>query len=188
MKTTTIDCLLLFLAGDKGLSGYDIRSLFQATPLSIFSDSPGAIYPALARLERRGLLSSKTERKGRRRRVFGRTPAGAEALKAWLTTPGRQAFGKRPEVMELRFVMTAETLGSAKARDFLRTTADEYAAELVSLKAFAESQGRNLTVAAREALDLGIRLCRTRLQWCREKSREQKESPHGRRRKAVASS
>jgi DNA-binding PadR family transcriptional regulator len=45
--------------------------------------SPGTIYPMLAGLERKGYLTSKTERSGRSaRRIYRATPAGRRALKA----------------------------------------------------------------------------------------------------------
>ena len=43
MNLTTLDALLIFLVGHKSQSGYDIRQMFQATPLGAFSDSPGSI-------------------------------------------------------------------------------------------------------------------------------------------------
>src|SRR5450432_3482865 len=115
MKLTTLDALLLFLVSHQGQSGYDIRQVFQSTPLGLFSDSPGAIYPALARLEMRGWLSSTVDAGGRRRRVYERTVAGDAALRAWLALPiGAMA---RPEEEDLRFVLLAETLGRAAAED-----------------------------------------------------------------------
>jgi len=47
-------------------SGYDLRKFFSATPMMSFSDSPGAIYPALRRLEQRGFIRGQAE--GARRR------------------------------------------------------------------------------------------------------------------------
>src|ERR1700735_3523041 len=84
MKLTTLDALLLFLVSHKGQSGYDIRQLMQSTPLGMFSDSPGAIYPALPRLAQRGLLTRGGEPVGRRRRTYERTDAGVRALEFWL--------------------------------------------------------------------------------------------------------
>lgn len=43
--------------------------------------SPGTLYPMLHALERKGYLTSRTERTGRsRRRVYAATPYGIEAL------------------------------------------------------------------------------------------------------------
>ena len=44
--------------------------------------SPGTLYPMLHALERRGYLTSRTERTGRsRRRIYRATPYGIEALR-----------------------------------------------------------------------------------------------------------
>src|ERR1700743_2428603 len=112
MKLTTLDGLFLFLVSHKGQSGYDIRQLFQSTPVGIFSDSPGAIYPALARLEKRGLLVGETAEGGRRKRTFQATAAGGEALRGWLQAPiDPDTVARRAEEIDLRFVMVAYTLG-----------------------------------------------------------------------------
>jgi DNA-binding PadR family transcriptional regulator len=171
MKLKPLEALLIFLADSAGRSGYDIVQLFQTTPLGLFSDSPGAIYPALARLEGRQLLTSETELAGRRRRSYARTPAGTAALHAWLEDDAIQAAERRPELVELRFVMIAGTLGRDEAARFLRRRADFYAEELARLESFRAGPALAMPEASRAAIDLGIRLCRTRLEWCRETAR-----------------
>ena len=37
------------------MSGYDLRKVFEETALGNYSSSPGAIYPALSRLEQQGI-------------------------------------------------------------------------------------------------------------------------------------
>ena len=67
-------------------SGYDLRKIFANTPMGSFSDSPGAIYPALQRLEKQGLVRSQLQpSSGRRRRVFRPTASGKRAFRAWQT-------------------------------------------------------------------------------------------------------
>jgi len=60
MVTTNSNSALAFallgLIGQEPRSGYDLRKFFSSTPMISFSDSPGAIYPALRRLEQRGLV------------------------------------------------------------------------------------------------------------------------------------
>src|SRR4030095_5134562 len=88
---------LLGLLIDAPLSGYDIRRLFTQTPLATFSDSPGAIYPALKRLETAGFVRGRVERSAglRQRRLFRVTPAGKAALESWLNQPGTRDAGVR---------------------------------------------------------------------------------------------
>lgn len=169
MNVTTLDALLLFLVGQKSQSGYDIRQMFQATPLGMFSDSPGSIYPSLARLEARGLLTSSAAAEGRRRRSYKRTAAGQKALTAWLDRPVDAEAGKRePAEMELRFVMIAETLGAAKAAQFLEAAKAAYVAELKALETYMAGPGKALGTASKASVDLGMRIVRLRIDWCQE--------------------
>src|ERR1700734_1512981 len=80
---------LLGLVSQQLLSGYDVKKIFASTPMAGFSDSPGAIYPALRRLERLGFVRGGGGQLGglRRRRVFEITAKGAASLKAWQSRP-----------------------------------------------------------------------------------------------------
>jgi DNA-binding PadR family transcriptional regulator len=169
MKLTTLDGLLLFLVSHKGQSGYDIRQLFQATPVGIFSDSPGAIYPALARLEMRGLLDSTADESGRRRRVYERTPQGERALRGWLNgSIEPDVLARRPQDLELRFVIIAEMLGDAEAMVFMQNYARAVEARLQQLEEFYEGPGMQLGRLPRKTFELGLRIDRARLGWCRD--------------------
>ncbi len=169
MHLTTLDALLLFLTSAKNQSGYDIRQLFQSSPVGMFSDSPGAIYPALARLEMRGLLASAAEDGGRRRRAYRLTEAGERGLRAWLTAPiAPEAVVRRVEDLDLRFVIVAETLGREAARTFLAEYVAALDARQHEVIEFRAGPGQAMSRAPLEALDLGLRLGRARLEWCRE--------------------
>src|SRR5262249_37917013 len=97
-------------------SGYDRRRTFTQTPMGTFSDSPGAIYPALARLEADGLIQGRNERSAglRRRRIFRLTPAGVSALEGWLSAPAtREDIVRGTDEVMLRFSFIETTLGEA---------------------------------------------------------------------------
>ena len=169
MNLTTLDALLVFLVGHKSQSGYDIRQMFQATPLGTFSDSPGSVYPSLARLEARGLLASSAAAGGRRRRSYKRTASGQKALVVWLERPiDAEANKRRAGEIELRFVMIADILGWPKAVQFLRAAEDAYASELKTLEAYMAGPGATLDVASKASVDLGMRTVRLRIAWCKE--------------------
>ncbi|MHC4537428.1 MAG: PadR family transcriptional regulator, partial [Planctomycetota bacterium] len=51
---STLSLAVLGLIAQKPHSGYDLRKVFSTTPLGHFSSSPGAIYPALKRIEKSG--------------------------------------------------------------------------------------------------------------------------------------
>jgi DNA-binding PadR family transcriptional regulator len=169
MKLTTLDALLLFLVSHKGQSGYDIRQLFRSTPIGLFSDSPGAIYPAMARLEMRGLLTSDAETDGRRKRLYRSTELGERALERWLTGPIEpDVVARRPQDLDLRFVMLAERLGRDAAEAFLADYASAVQARHDQIQTFYDGQGAEMSRASREAMQLGLRLDRARLGWCRD--------------------
>ena len=58
-KKTTLSTLSLAVLGliqQEPRSGYDLRKIFSTTPMGHFSTSPGAIYPALKRIEKSGWI------------------------------------------------------------------------------------------------------------------------------------
>jgi DNA-binding PadR family transcriptional regulator len=169
MKLTTLDALLIFLVGHKSQSGYDIRQLFQSTPLGVFSDSPGSIYPSLARLEKSGLLASLAEAGGRRRRSYKRTAAGQRALTAWLERPlERDPRKRRDGEVALRFVLMAEALGVPRALKFLEEAASAYATHLAEIETFMAGPGAQMSEASRATTELGMRVIRVHIEWCQE--------------------
>src|SRR6476659_5681218 len=87
--TSPLGLTLLGLLHQKPRSGYDLRLAFAETPLRHFSDSPGAVYPALKRLARAGLIVGTMDRAHPRRprQEFRLTPRGLKELRTWLTAP-----------------------------------------------------------------------------------------------------
>ena len=64
MKRSTTPLLgyaLLRLLYQKSRSGYDLRKVFAETAMGNYSSSPGAIYPALQRLEVDQLVLGRVE-------------------------------------------------------------------------------------------------------------------------------
>ena len=67
---STLSLAILGLISQRPLTGYDLRKVFLTTPMGHFSSSPGAIYPALRRIEDAGWVRGRTgESKTRRERV-----------------------------------------------------------------------------------------------------------------------
>ena len=81
-----LDLLLLSVLARGPAHGYAIISALRERSEGSFDLPEGTIYPALHRLEDAGLLhSSWADADGRRRRVYGLTGPGAEALAAQQT-------------------------------------------------------------------------------------------------------
>jgi DNA-binding PadR family transcriptional regulator len=85
--TSTLEMAILGLLGGKPQSGYDLRKTFTTTAMRNYSDSPGSIYPALRRLEKRGLIrqvSLPGWQDARGRQDFTLTDEGRAVFVAWL--------------------------------------------------------------------------------------------------------
>src|SRR5215471_10775933 len=105
-RITVLEFVLLGLVSQKPRSGYDLIKEFGNTPMAHYSDSPGAIYPALRRMEAAGLLRGKTERvyELRPRRKFEPTERGTDELVRWLRQlPSPEDVAHRFDEVMLRF-------------------------------------------------------------------------------------
>jgi len=70
------------------LSPYAVLAEFAASPSGYWSASAGAVYPAVQRLVRRGLISSRKHSRGSRTRAScSITPRGERALIEWIGPP-----------------------------------------------------------------------------------------------------
>ena len=78
-----LDALLLAVLEDGDQHGYAVIEALRERSQGAFDLPTGTIYPALHRLQRTGLLHSRWETVGgRRRRVYTLTDAGRRALHA----------------------------------------------------------------------------------------------------------
>ena len=78
-----LDLLLLSILANGPAHGYAIIESLRARSGGVFDLPEGTVYPALHRLEGRGLLkSSWSEDTGRRKRIYRLTPKGQQALNA----------------------------------------------------------------------------------------------------------
>jgi transcriptional regulator len=76
-----LDLLLLAALRARPAHGYAIAEALRARSDGAFDLPEGTLYPALHRLERGGLLTSRwAEQNGRRRRVYQLTPKGHRVL------------------------------------------------------------------------------------------------------------
>ena len=161
---------LLGLIHQQPQSGYDLRKIFASTAWGTFSDSPGAIYPALRRLETRELVSSKVQESAslRKRRVFKITAKGLAAFKEWLKQPvtADDVIRRIPDLM-VRFAFMDQTLGEKRTARFLGEFAVQIAGYIPNLQQFLESHASEMPLSGRLALECGIQEYESRLRWAR---------------------
>jgi DNA-binding PadR family transcriptional regulator len=161
---------LLGLIHQQPLSGYDVKKIFASTPMAGFSDSPGAIYPALGKLEKGGMIRGEIQQMQglRRRRVFQITPAGLTSLKAWQRQPIQEedVFRRIGELM-LRFAFMDATLGAPRSQAFLEEFAAKLALHIPTLHDYLRAHAKSMPVSGRLALECGIQEFETRLSWAK---------------------
>jgi PadR family transcriptional regulator PadR len=76
-----VDLLLLSSLEDEPVHGYGLVERLRERSAGAFDLAEGTVYPSLYRLERRGLVTSRWEAVGRRRRrVYRLTSRGRRAL------------------------------------------------------------------------------------------------------------
>jgi PadR family transcriptional regulator, regulatory protein PadR len=87
--TGTLELIVLQLLQAEPTNGYDLTLRIQAISNEVLSINAGSLYPALYRLEQRGLLQATwaTSDTGRRTKVYSVTSAGrcqlAEQREGW---------------------------------------------------------------------------------------------------------
>jgi DNA-binding PadR family transcriptional regulator len=151
-------------------SGYDVRKIFANTPMGTFSDSPGAIYPALRRLEKNGLVRGQLQSASdlRRRRVYRPTPYGRRAFRAWQTKSiSSEDVIHRTDELLLRFSFMDQTAGWATAVNFLRNLTAELRDYTPALRKYLKANARQMTLSGRLALESGVRSYEELLRWSR---------------------
>lgn len=166
---TTLEYAILGLLSFGPRSGYDLMQLFENTAMGSYSSSPGAIYPALGRLEKRGLVAGTVDdrQKLRPRRLFRPTPAGHRVLRRWLEA-GITTEQVQRQLDELLLKFAFHSLLDGRAtRDFLRQLAeatDRYLEELRNQRTiFSDDEPPH----GRMAFEFGIDRYRACARWAR---------------------
>ena len=81
-KQGTLELLILRLLSSGSLNGWDIMQRIQLASGEVLSVTPGALYPALHRLEARGLISAtwRPSDNNRKARFYALTTHGRKQL------------------------------------------------------------------------------------------------------------
>lgn len=133
-----------FLA-KKGSTGYDLktREFTKASPL--WPADQAQIYRTLEKLRARRLVSVRRIRQSDRpdRREYSLTPAGREALRAWLAAPSTPATLRDPLMLQINF---GEYVSDSDLRAVLIARRELLQSQLEALRT---------RLAAHESLDPG---------------------------------
>jgi DNA-binding PadR family transcriptional regulator len=177
---STLSLAILGLISQRPLTGYDLRKVFATTPMGHFSSSPGAIYPALKRLEEAGWIRGRTGQ-GRTRRervVYETTARGLQALTRHLSQPVTPAdVTWHLDDLMLRFAFMDGVLGRAQTIRFLRDFATQIDAHVADLQRYFDGAREMLSICGRLAMENGLQNYRMSAEWARRAVEElQRES------------
>ena len=168
MKLTTFNLATLCMINRAPRSGYDIHKEFGSTPIGQFTDSPGAIYPALRKLEANGLITARIDRAGtlKPRRMFRLTAKGRRAIEERLRAPitRRDIIWHLDDLM-IRFVYAEEILGFDASLEIARNFHREIKKFTLEFSTYVRDVSEGLSLMARLALENGIESYRQQLQW-----------------------
>ena len=169
--------------------GYDLLKVFSETAMGGFSSSPGAIYPALKRLQAHGSIMGEVENRDtlRPRQVYSLTPAGEETLKHHLRQPvTRNEVMRHEDAILLRFVFAGEVLGRDEAIRILEQFAREIESYLPDLNAQLAVHSQAAGPYGKYALRHGIDLYQAHARWARTIIAELKKQAASRRTKPTS--
>ena len=170
-KPTRLELALLGLLHQAPMSGYDLRKVFLETALGSYSSSPGAIYPALGRLEKRGLIAGREDRSRslRPKKVFRPTARGRQVFADWLAREiTREDVSRDLDEVMLRFAFHWVLDSRAATRRLLAGVRREVEAYLGQLARQREQFPPEVPVHSRLALEAGIEQYRACARWARK--------------------
>jgi DNA-binding PadR family transcriptional regulator len=168
-RLTSFEHVLLGLVCLSPASGYDLKRIFAATPMGIYQPSSGALYPALRRLEAKGLIRARAldgvSESARHRRVYEPTQAGQTAHTTWLRTPIERSTVARDLGLHLmRFVLMEHQFPRDEVLGFLGELRGALSAFTADLERHAAAS--NLGDGhPRLALEHGLAVHRASLEW-----------------------
>ena len=172
---STLSLAILGLISQNPLTGYDLRKVFLTTPMGHFSSSPGAIYPALKRIEEAGWIRSvAAEGQTRRQRVvYEITARGLKVLKEHLSRPvASEDILWRMDDLMLRFAFMDGIVGRETTVRFLGDFASQIDTHVADLRRYFESAKSILPACGRLAMENGIQSYEMNTQWAKRAIQE----------------
>jgi PadR family transcriptional regulator, regulatory protein AphA len=171
-RLTGFEQVLLGMISLQPSTGYDLKRRFATTSLGVYQPSSGALYPALERLERRGLLDSEALPQaghGRPRRRYRLTDDGRQAHLDWVRQPVvPETVAQDLGLHLLRFVMMAQVLPEETVVGFLTSLRAALAGLVGSLEQQADAIDAVGNPYAELAVEHGLAVHRASLAWAEQ--------------------
>jgi DNA-binding PadR family transcriptional regulator len=170
-ELTDLEQVLLAMIAKAPSAGYDLKQQFATTPMGVYQPSSGALYPALRRLERRGLVRAEPDQPGQpvrsgRRYVYHITEQGRAVHAAWVREPvDPDEISRELQLHLIRFVMMEHLVPQAEVLAFLAAVRDALAAFLDGLEGYAAAAAAFDDSHPPLAIDHGIATFAASLAW-----------------------
>lgn len=170
----SLDHILLGML-ERPAAGYDLGREFESSARLFWSAELSQIYPTLKRLEKKGHLISREvpSERGPNRRVYERTPAGTDALAAWLREEPKLGHARLPHIAQFYFL--GELGDPDETRRFLhglRRSLEERLAVYRTIEAMMRRDCPSLESISHgqyhryATLRAGMLVAEARLAWC----------------------
>ena len=167
---TDFEQVLLGVIASEPRSGYGLKKMFSSSPASVYQPSPGALYPALRRLEERGLLHAEKQVSSGQRalRLYQLTDAGLAVFLEWLRTPVvPETIGAELGQHLMRFSLMEGYLERAEVIAFLADLGSALDGFVRGMEQFVALRQGVLREHALLAVEHGIVIHRASLEWVR---------------------
>ena len=169
-ELSTLSLAILGLISQRPLTGYDIRKVFATTPMGHFSSSPGAIYPALKRIEDAGWVRGRPGqgKTHRQRMLYEITRGGLEVLRQHLSRPVTKddVIWHMDDLM-MRFAFMDPIVGREMTLRFLQAFASELEAHATELRRYLDGVRDIMPPCGRLAMENGIQGYEMNAGWAR---------------------
>ena len=163
-----LDYIVLGMLLDEDLTGYALRQRIEAGIGVFYKASYGSLYPTLARLTDKGLLSMREAPcGGRRRKLYRATDTGQAAFLDWLVLPMAVLEGATPHLAKVFFFDRLPAgVRDARLAEYESNNA-AYLRKLETLAAHYRARDCHDYYYKLSTLYYGICVTQETLRWCR---------------------
>ena len=166
-QTTTLDYAILGLLRGEALSGYAIRKIFETSAMGNYSSSPGAIYPALKRLEKLKLIR-KSVAKANQKTAFQISQRGEHYLREWLQAPlTSEDVNKKMHIVLLKFAFFNTPEDIPNGIHFLKELIPLLSGVITGMNQFKKQQSEQVPLFGRLAFENGLDGYKAHLKWAK---------------------
>lgn len=148
--TPTSHIVLGLLAMSGQATPYDLKQMVSGSVGHFWSLPHSQVYAEPARLARAGYLTEQQESDGRRRKLYGVTDRGRQALGDWLANP-------TPELYMLRDLALLKLFFGADVQQLAEVQLPTHQKRLAEYEELSMQLTEDTPDGARLALELGIR-------------------------------